>query len=93
MGGCPEHPRRGKRRREWDRDARAAAFEGMVRVDDYPNLKLLCWNVDTPFVTRRNAFALYERNWRLVDITGAPEHERAFIDDLAREFGQGVINA
>ena len=65
----------------------------MVRVADYPNLALLCWNIKAPCVTRRNAFALYERNWRLVDVAGAPEHERVLIDDLAREFGRGLINA
>ena len=65
----------------------------MVRVAECPNLKLLCWNIDAPYVTRRDAFALYERNWRLVDISGAPEHERTLIDDLAREFGRGLINS
>ena len=65
----------------------------MVRVADYPNLMLLCWNAVAPCITRRDAFALYERNWRLVDVDGAPEHERTLIDDLAREFGRGLINA
>ena len=63
----------------------------MVRVDEYPNLKLL--NLKAPYVTRRDAFSLYERNWRLVDHAAASAHERAFIDDLAREFGRGLINA
>ena len=65
----------------------------MVRIDEYPNLALLCWNLEAPYVTRRDAFSLYERNWRLVDRDAAPEHERAFIDDLATEFGRGLINA
>ena len=52
----------------------------MVRVDEYPNLELLCWNLEAPYVARRDAFSLYERNWRLVDRDAAPEHERAFID-------------
>ena len=65
----------------------------MVRVANYPNLKLLCWSFGAPYVTRRNAFALYERNWRWLDIAGAPPHERELIDDLAREFGRGLINA
>ena len=38
-----------------------------VRIADYPNLELLCWNRRAPYVTRREAFALYERNWRFVD--------------------------
>lgn len=65
----------------------------LLQVDDYPSLKLLCWNRRTPYVTRRDAFALYERNWRFVDLASTPDSERALIDDLAREFGNGLINA
>ena len=65
----------------------------LLLVDDYPGLKLLCWNRHLPYITRRDAFALYERNWRFVDLPGAPDRERMLIDDLAREFGNGLINA
>ena len=93
MDGCREQSRPGKHRLQENPDTRAVPSQGLVRVDEYPNLKLLCWNVEAPCITRRNAFALYERNWRLVDVAVAPEHERALIDDLAREFGRGLINA
>ena len=65
----------------------------LIPVDDYPGLRLLCWNRRAPYVTRREAFALYERNWRFVDVGATPEHERALIDALAHEFGHGLINA
>ena len=91
MGGRRQQPR--TEGRQGDRDAGSSDPRGLVRVADYPNLELLCWNIGSACVTRRNAFALYERNWRLVDVAGAPEHERALIDDLAREFGRGLINA
>ena len=65
----------------------------LLLVDDYPGLKLLCWNRHTPYITRQDAFALYERNWRFVDLASTPDSERALIDDLAREFGNGLINA
>ncbi|MXW34388.1 MAG: hypothetical protein F4X11_02980 [Acidobacteria bacterium] len=65
----------------------------LLLVDDYPALKLLCWNRRIRYITRRDAFALYERNWRFVDLAGAPKRERMLIDDLAREFGNGLINA
>lgn len=65
----------------------------MVEVASYPNLMLLCWNRRARYITRREAFALYERNWRWVDVNAAPEHERELIDDLAKEFGAGLINA
>lgn len=93
MDSRREQPRMVELRQPRDRDAGPGASSGVVRVADFPNLALLCWNVEAPCITRRNAFALYERCWRLVDLAGAPEHERALIDDLAREFGRGLINA
>ena len=92
MDGRREPPPSVKQRQR-GQDAGAGVPRGMVRVDEYPNLKLLCWNLKAPCVTRREAFSLYERNWRLVDHAAASAHERAFIDDLAREFGRGLINA
>ena len=91
MGGRRQQPR--TEGRQEDRDTGSGDPRDLVRVADYPNLKLLCWNVEAPCITRRNAFALYERCWRLVDLASAPEHERALIDNLAREFGRGLINA
>ena len=64
-----------------------------VDVARYPSLKLLCWNLATPRITRRDAFAIYERNWRWIDTAGTSAHERAFIGSLAEEFGGGLINA
>ena len=64
-----------------------------IDVELYPNLKLLCWNLAAPRVTRRDAFAIYERNWRWIDTAHTPPHERALIDSLAAEFGGGLINA
>ena len=70
MGGRRQQPR--AEGRQGDRDAGSSDTRGLVRVADYPNLKLLCWNVEAPCITRRNAFALYERNWRLVDVAVRP---------------------
>ena len=64
-----------------------------VDVAAYPTLELLCWNLAEPRLTRRDAFAIYERNWRWIDTAGTPAHERAFIESLAEEFGGGLINA
>ena len=43
-----------------------------IDVESYPNLKLLCWNLATPRVTCRDAFAIYERNWRWIDAANTP---------------------
>ena len=64
-----------------------------VDVEPYPNLRLLCWNLAAARITRRDAFAIYERSWRWIDAADTPAHERAFIDGLAEEFGGGLINA
>ena len=65
----------------------------IVEVDEYPSLALLCWNLRVNCITRRDAFELYERNWRLLDGNDLPDHERTFIDELTVEFGRGVFNA
>ena len=86
-------PRAGGRgTRAVDRPHGSAGRE-LLRVGDYPGLKLLCWNRRSASISRREAFALYERNWRFVDAVGMSERERALIGGLAREFGNGLINA
>ncbi|OFZ71735.1 MAG: hypothetical protein A2W04_09155 [Betaproteobacteria bacterium RBG_16_64_9] len=61
-------------------------------VRRFPNLQLLCWNRAGPFVTERDAFALYERNWRFVDTKRMDETERLLIERLAAKYGNGVLN-
>jgi hypothetical protein len=73
---------------------RLAEFLSRELVDAaaFPNLRLLCWNRADRLMTARDAFALYERNWRFVDQRALEPHERALIERLAREYGNGVIN-
>ena len=66
--------------------------EAIVETRRFPNLKLLCWNRTAPFVTERDAFAIYERNWRFVDTGNMPDDERALIQRLMDKFGRGVLN-
>ena len=65
----------------------------IIEAAVFPNLALLIWNRDVEYLTRRDAFQLYERNWRYLDEKNIPAHERALIDQLNQEFGRGVINA
>jgi len=65
----------------------------VIRIADYPQLALLCWNVHDEYLTRDEAFRLYERNWRLVEPARLDVREKALIDALTAELGQGVINA
>jgi hypothetical protein len=54
----------------------------MIRVADHPSLALLCWNRDLEYMAREDAFRLYERNWRLLEVEHLARDERALIDDL-----------
>lgn len=62
-------------------------------IDDYENLRLIAWNRAGRYMTRAEAFQLYEGNWRHVDQNGMDPGERELIAQLAREHGNGVINA
>ncbi len=65
----------------------------LICVDDFPGLSLLCWNREVRYMTREDAFGLYERNWRLIEPEELTRQERALIEMLKREFGRSVINA
>lgn len=66
--------------------------DAIVETRKFPNLKLLCWNRAVPFLTGRDAFGIYERNWRFVDTGTMPDEERALIRRLAEKYGRGVLN-
>ncbi|HZR02940.1 MAG TPA: hypothetical protein VFA81_07200 [Burkholderiales bacterium] len=63
----------------------------MIDIDQYPNLALLCWNRAERTISEQEALALYEANWRFVDVEGLSAHERALIDRLVREVGNAVL--
>ena len=71
-----------------------SALAGLVvRPADYPQLRDLAWNRVDELIPAREAFQLYERNWRLLDPSTLDEHERALILRLKTEFGNEEINA
>src|SRR4051812_32911498 len=53
--------------------------ESVIDSHAYANLKLLCWNRSSRYVSGRDAFALYERNWRFVDRSRMQASERELI--------------
>jgi hypothetical protein len=71
---------------------KALLEETVIAVDDYDNLKALCWNRRERFLGAEEAFRLYERNWRHVDRCNMTQAERALIARLADRFGNGVLN-
>lgn len=64
-----------------------------IRLADYPQLALLAWNrrADAE-LDEEEAFALYEREWRWVDVTALLPKERALIEQLTQTYGHGVMN-
>jgi hypothetical protein len=65
----------------------------VVDVEAYPELRLLCWNRGDRFIGVREALALYERQWRFVDQGRLQPEERALIERLARDYGNGLLHA
>lgn len=64
-----------------------------VPIADYPELRQLTWNRQgDPMISERDALALYERNWGLVDAEAMPAHEKAFLQRLVARHGHGVLH-
>ena len=67
-------------------------FPARIRLDDYPQLKKLAWQLHgVDEITPAEALQLYERNWRHVDRPALSEEEAALIDTLSREIGGGRL--
>lgn len=65
----------------------------VVRTREFPALRDIAWNRAEEFIPAREAFGLYERNWRFVNPERLEPNEQALIRWLAERFGGGVIHA
>lgn len=65
----------------------------VVTIADYPALADIAWNLAVTHLPARQAFALYERQWRFVDERTLTPAERQLIDRLAVRYGAGIIHA
>lgn len=63
-----------------------------VEVARYPNLRLLAWQLHRERIGESEAFAIYEREWRHLDLNHMEPEERRLIHELARKYGHGVLN-
>ena len=65
----------------------------MVHLTDYPQLNLIAWNLPgVSELEEREAFELYESNWKWVDQATLTPEEQAFIEYLTRTYGGGLLN-
>lgn len=71
----------------------AALDHVVIRIQDYPQLSDLAWNRADKYIPAKEAFQLYERNWRFVEPDRLEARERELINRLKAEYGGGVINA
>lgn len=63
-----------------------------VRLDDYPQLKSLAWQMHgVAEIDPAQALSLYERNWRHVDPDSLSLKERALVQALAEKLGGGRL--
>ena len=72
--------------------AEEAALPAIIRLDDYPQLRQLAWQLGAvQHLAPLEALQLYERNWRHVDSGSLTQKELALIDALSRKFGGGRL--
>jgi transcriptional regulator with XRE-family HTH domain len=60
-----------------------------IALADFPGLQRLAWQLQEGLdhVTPREAWGLYDRNWRHLDVEGLTSRERALIGALGKTFG------
>ena len=64
----------------------------MIKLIDYPQLKLIAWNLHVEEITEQEALGLYELNWRFIDQNTLTLIESNLIDRLIHDYGNGVLN-
>jgi transcriptional regulator with XRE-family HTH domain len=63
-----------------------------IRLADYPMLREVAWSTDGDAeLTPREAFALYERNWRHIDRAAMGRREQNLVERLTKTVGNGVL--
>ncbi|HZF14966.1 MAG TPA: hypothetical protein VE046_03390 [Steroidobacteraceae bacterium] len=67
--------------------------QAVIRISDYPFLKQIAWNRADDHVLAREAWGLYERNWRFVDPAALTAPERTLIEQLKQQYGAGILHA
>ena len=66
--------------------------EVVLDLNEWPKLRELAWNRADHWIAAEDAMAVYERNWRFVDIGELSKAEADLIDRLKHRYGGGVLN-
>ena len=66
--------------------------EDRIRLSDFPQLQALGWGTcPQASVSAEEAFALYERNWRHLDLDAMDAKEKGLVARLTATVGKGVL--
>ena len=87
-----ERLKAGMRQSDFARELKAFLQQTVIAIDDFENLKSLCWSRAERYLSAEEAFRLYERNWRHIDSKSMSDAERALIARLKERYGNGVLN-
>jgi len=91
---CAEPLRLAARLPRFEDDLKDFLGERIVRVAEYPMLRDLIWTGrQRELLPAREAFDIYERNWRFVNPSELGENEKELVERLCRRFGSGLLNA
>ena len=64
----------------------------MIRLDQYPQLKLVARNRHSELIDEAEALELYEVNWRFIDESSLSTKEQNLINLLVKNYGNGVLH-
>ncbi len=78
---------RGSRRSKRDQ----APLPPTIRIADHPQLKRIAWQLADTELTAKEAYALYQRNWRHIDKKALDDRERDLVRRLANRFGGRLV--
>lgn len=63
----------------------------MIRIDDFEQLKIILWDFHGDFISRENAFAMYEQRWGFIEESLLSRDEIILIKELIKQCGKGFF--
>lgn len=62
-----------------------------IDAAQYPQLNLVTWDRSVKIIPEKDAFAIYEKNKRFLDLDNADRKEISLINRLTEKYGNGVM--
>lgn len=76
----------------YEQDESGPAEMNAIEIAEYPQLGLIAWSIPgAKTIDPKTALSLYERNWSYVDKQALVPKEKALIERLALEYGNGCL--